>query len=294
MNAEMTSATSKCNSCAHASGAAVPTTVGQPFLDALAFSNPETLRQALGPEEVVLVQCRASVGGLVGTNRRVLAIKDGQAHELRYTDVQDITVEKAGWWLSAVCQLVTAAAPHQALKVKAADKSTTAFSLVRAWMPIFELAKSRILDIRDARRCRHCGAFTPLEGEELRVAGRTDLMEPIPSGGSEVLAPRLLPGERILLQAHGVRYYKSIIVTEQRVLFVLGRAESQFHAHALSTIQGVEVEDYGLKLRITGRPFEMLNAGSLVQSDTGLPANDVDLDDLKKAADLIDGLIRNG
>jgi len=71
-----------CGSCGKMSGTSLPNAAIQPLLDELAYQNPETLALALRGGEVVLVQCRANLGGLAATDRRILVVKNGEAHEL--------------------------------------------------------------------------------------------------------------------------------------------------------------------------------------------------------------------
>jgi hypothetical protein len=276
-----------CGSCGNMSDTKVPNAAIQPLLDELAYQNPETLARTLCSGEVVLVQCRANVGGLVGTDRRILIVKKGEAHELSYEDIEDIKIEKVGWFLDATCQLVTKKSPYQKMKSKAADASPTAVSLIRVYMPTFALARVRILDIRDSRKCQNCGAFVPLGASDWVGIERGQLMEPIPSGGAEVLSANLEPGERILCQAHGVRFYKSVIVSDRRVMFVQGRAPNRFHAFALASIDGVEVDGEGLQLRLKDRPFHKLGGAALVGADTGMPSNEGDVTTLRQVAELV-------
>lgn len=93
----------------------------QPLLDKLRFANPETVASTLVPGESVLVQCPALVGALVGTNRRVLIVKDGKGCGYAYSDVQDTKVDKAGWFMTAICQLVTTDFAYRPMKTKDAD-----------------------------------------------------------------------------------------------------------------------------------------------------------------------------
>jgi hypothetical protein len=279
-----------CGACGKLSGTTLPNAAIQPLLDELAYQNPETLALAVRSGETVLVQCRANVGGLVGTDRRILVVKNGQAHELSYMDVDDIVIEKVGWFLDAVCQLVTKRTPYVRMKSKAADAAPTAVSLIRLYMPTFELAKVRILDIRESRRCRNCGAFVPMAPGDWAGAEHSQLLEPIPNGGAEVLGANLEPGERILCQAHGARFHKSVIVSDRRVMFVQGRAPNRFHAFALAAIDGVEVDGAGLQLRFTGKPFAKQEGPALVGAESGMPANDGDVAKLRQVASVIDRL----
>jgi len=289
MNTTTTSTTAtECPSCGQESGVTIPTSAYQRLLDQLAYTNPETLARSLRTNELVLVQCRANVGGLAATDERLLLVKNGQAHEFAYTDILDITIEKVGWFIDAVCQLITAKTPHQVMKTKAADASTTAVSLIRPWTPLYEMAKTRILEIRDTRKCRRCGAFVPISTGEWEAVGRTYL-DPIPSGGAGILGAHLQPGERILSQVHGARFYKTIVVTDRRVMFVLGRSDQQFHAHSLDQIEGAHVTDSGIQLRFKGRPFRP-RAG-LVTADDGMPANDIDVPRLNQVRELIESLV---
>jgi len=277
-----------CGSCGKISGTKLPNAAIQPLLDELAYQNPETLARALRGGEVVLVQCRANVGGLVGTDRRILIVKNGEAHELSYEDVEDIKIEKVGWFLDATCQLVTKKSPYQKIKSKAADASPTAVSLIRLYMPTFALARVRILDIRDSRRCRNCGAFVRLGASDWVGIERGQLMEPIPNGGAEVLGANLEPGERILCQAHGARFHKSVIVSDRRVMFVQGRAPNRFRAFALASIDGVEVDGEGLQLRLKDKPFQKLGSAALVGADTGMPSNEGDVTTLRQVAEVVE------
>ena len=276
-----------CGTCGKMSGTTLPNAATQPLLDELAYQNPETLASALRSGEIVLVQCRASVGGLVGTDQRILIIKNGEAHELSYADVEDIVIEKVGWFLNAVCQLVTKQTPYLRMKSKAADAAPTAVSLIRLYMPTFELAKVRILDIRDSRRCRNCGAFVAVAGGDWAGFEYPQLMDPIPNGGAEVLGTNLERGERILCQAHGARFHKSVIVSDRRVMFVQGRAPNRFHAFALATIDGVEVDGGGLHLRFKGRPFQKLEGPALVGAESGMPSDEGDMPTLRQVADVV-------
>ena len=294
MSSQVASNEVPCPACGQASGVALPVAASQPLLDALAFANPETLESSLRPSEVVLIMCRANVGGLVGTDRRLLVIKNGEAHEHSYQEVQDIVIENVGWLLDAVWQLVTPSTPYQSMKSKAADASPRALSLIRDYVPVFEAAKARILDLRDRRRCRSCGAFVPITPEELRHLNRSPLMEPIPNGGAQVLVHNLLPGERILCQAHGARFHKSIVVTDQRVLIVQGRGEKYAHIVQLAEIDGVDVHEGGLQLRLQGRPFERQQGMALVTSGTGVPGNEPDVPNFRVVAGVIAGLKAGG
>ena len=278
--------TTKCVRCGEDSGVTVPSVALQPMLDELAYSNPETMHKALRWGEKVLVLCRANVGGLAGTDQRLILVKNGEAHQYEYTDVTDITIEKVGWFLDAVLQLVTAQTPHQAMKSKAADAAPNALSLIRSYLPVFEAAKSRITQIRDARTCKHCGAFVPITADEWPDSA-PELLEDIPQGGAGVLAANLLPSERILAQGHGARYYKTAIVTDQRVMFVLGRGEKRFSSFPLPALDGVEVDDRGLYLRVKGKRFEKREGMALVASDSGMPANAEDLPKLQILASVI-------
>jgi hypothetical protein len=283
-----------CATCGKMSGTTLPNAAIQPLLDELAYQNPETLASALRTGEIVLVQCRANVGGLVGTDRRIIVVKKGEAHELSYADVEEIKIEKVGWFLDAVCQLVTKQSPYQRMKSKVADASPTAVSLIRLYMPTFELAKVRILDIRDSRTCRNCGAFVPMAAGDWVGVERPQLMESIPNGGAEVLGANLQPGERILCQAHGARYHKAVIVSDRRVMFVQGRATNRFHAFALTSIDGVEVDSDGIQLRLKGKPFHRLGGAALVGADSGMPSNEDDVATMRQVADLVRTLITAG
>ena len=276
-----------CGSCGKMSGTTLPVAVIQPLLDELAYQNPETVARALRGGETVLVQCRANVGGLVATDRRILVVKNGEAHALAYEDIVDIKMEKVGWFLDATFQLVTKKAPYQKMKSKAADASPTALSLIRIYMPTFALAQVRILDIRDSRKCRNCGAFVPLGASDWAGAERGQLMDSIPNGGAEVLGANLEPGERILCQAHGARFHKSVIVTDRRVMFVQGRAPNRFYGFPLAAIEDVDVDGEGLQLRLRGKPFRKLAGPALVTAESGLPANAGDIDTLRQVAGLI-------
>jgi hypothetical protein len=277
-----------CGSCGKISGTKLPNAAIQPLLDELAYQNPETLARALRGGEIVLVQCRANVGGLVGTDLRILIVKNGEAHELSYEDVEDIKIEKVGWFLDATCQLVTKKSPYQKIKSKAADASPTAVSLIRLYMPTFVLARVRIFDIRDSRRCRNCGAFVRLGASDWVGIERGQLMEPIPNGGAEVLGANLEPGERILCQAHGARFHKSVIVSDRRVMFVQGRAPNRFRAFALASIDRVEVDGEGLQLRLKDKPFQKLGSAALVGADTGMPSNEGDVTTLRQVAEVVE------
>jgi len=276
-----------CGICGKMSGASLPNAAIQPLLDELAYQNPETLALALRGGEVVLVQCRANLGGLAATDRRILVVKNGEANTLSYEDIVDIKMEKVGWFLNATFQLVTKTSPYQKMTSKAADASPTALSLIRTYMPTFALAQARILDIRDSRKCRNCGAFVPLGPSDWVGVDRGQLMDPIPNGGAEVLGANLEPGERILCQAHGARFHKSVIVTDRRVMFVQGRAPNRFYAFALASIEGVEVDSEGLQLRLKNKPFHKLAGPALVTADSGMPANEGDLKTLRQVAELV-------
>jgi hypothetical protein len=282
--------TMRCARCGEESDVTMPGAALQPMLDELAYSNPETMQEALRPGEKELVLCRANVGGLAGTDQRLILVKKGQVQEYEYTDVTDITIEKVGWFLDAVFQLVTPRTPHATMKSKAADAAPNAFSLIRSYLPVFESAKSRIMQIRDARKCKHCGAFVPIASFEW-TDPRPMLLEPIPQGGAGVLATNLLPNERILAQGHGARYYKTAIVTDQRVIFVLGRSDKRFSAFPFAALDGVEVDDRGLYLRVKGKRFEKREGVALVTSDSGMPANAEDLPKLQIIAGAIDQML---
>jgi hypothetical protein len=279
--------TMKCSRCGEESGVTMPSVALQPMLDELAYQNPQTLLEALRPGETVLVLCRANVGGLAGTDQRLILVKKGEVHEHEYTDVTDITIEKVGWFLDAVFQLVTPKTPHVAMKSKAADVAPNALSLIRSYLPVFESAKNRIFQIRDSRRCRHCDAFVPITRVDWAGDPRPELLEPIPQGGAGVLAANLLPSERILAQGHGARFYKTAVVTDQRVIFVLGRSEKRFSAFPFGALEGVELDDQGLYLRVKGKRFEKREGMALVMSDSGLPANEGDRPQLEILAGAI-------
>jgi Bacterial PH domain len=283
-----------CPKCGHDSQTALPSSAWQPLLDQLAYTNPETLESGLHHGETVLVCCRANVGGLVGTDQRVLVIKKGQVHEYSYTDIEDVAIQKVGWFLDAVCQLVTKQTPFQPMKSKAADASLNALSLLRGYLPVFESAKVRLLEIRDQRRCRSCGTFVPITAADWGDTQPPKLIEPIPNSGACVLATNLLPGERIICQAHGARYYKTMIVTNQRVMIVLGRGQKHFHAFPLTQLEGADVDTDGLRLRVKGRAFVKLQGMALVTADSAIPANEGDADKLRTLADSIDELVRQG
>jgi hypothetical protein len=283
-----------CPRCGRESGTALPDAALQPLLDGLAYSNPETLNSALHLGETVLVLCRANVGGLAGTEQRVLVVKNGQAHEYSYTDIEDIVIEKVGWFLDAVFELVTQQTPHRPMKSKAADASPNALSLIRPYLPVFESAKVRLVEIRDQRKCRSCGAFVPITDADWEGVQRPKLIEPIPNGGAIALAPNLLPGERILCQAHGSRYHKSMIVTDQRVMIVQGRGQKFFHVFPLSALDGVDVDAQGLYLRVKGRRFQKLQGMALVSADSAIPADGGDLAKLRVLAASIEERIGTG
>jgi hypothetical protein len=281
-----------CPTCGKESGVSMPGSVLQPLLDELGYQNPRTLTQALRPGETVLVLCRASVGGLAATDQRVLLVKNGQAHEYGYTDIQDIHVEKVGWFLSAIFELVTNRTGRRQLKKsKEADQADYALSYIRPFLPLYQAAKRRVLEIRDARRCRSCGAFVAITPEEWSYVGRPEIVEPIPAGGANVLATRLEPDERISAQTHAAGYYKSIIVTDRRVMFALGRDEKQFHTHELAAVEGAEADANGLYVWLKGKPRHKAGRPQIVASDHAIPANESDLPKLQKVVAVIEGLI---
>ena len=280
----------RCQKCGQESGVRIPRSAYQPLLDQLAYSNPATLSEALHAGETVMVQCRANVGALVGTDERVLIIKRGVTHEFAYPDITDIRTEKVGWLMNAVCQLVTPQFPYHAMKHKAADESPHAVSLVRPWMQLFEIARQRIFDIRDVRRCGSCGAFLPIASAEWAAVGRRQL-EAIPNGGAEVLAANMEPDEHILAQVHGERYHKTLVVTDRRVMFVIGRSANGFHPFPLTAVEGVEVTDSGLQLRLEARPFKPRNTMELVTADDGMPASESDRPRLVNVQELIASLL---
>ena len=281
-----------CTRCGHESGVTMPGVALQPLLDQLAYENPQTLAASLRPGETLLVLCRANVGGLAATDQRLLIVKDGQAHEFAYTDIESITIEKIGWFLDAYFELVTVGNRRREIKkAKEADAMANALSFIRPSLPMYEAAKARLLGIRDARKCSSCGAFVPLTEPEWQEAGRPELMQPIPNGGAGVLVTNLLPSERITFQAHGARYHKSMVVTDRRVLIVQGTREKSFHALEASAIDGVEADSAGIYLWIRGRPHRKPEGLARVTADNAIPADESDLPVMQRMAGVIAGLL---
>lgn len=282
-----------CPKCGTKSDLALPSAVSQPILDQLRFANPETLTASLRPNEVVLVQCHANVGGLVGTTQRVLVIKDGQAYEYAYTDIRDIIIEKVGWWLNAVCQITTSKLEHQPLKAKVADHAANSLSLLRSNIGMFESAKAHLLSIRKARSCPHCASFVPIALEELAaISAHRHLLDPIPAGGAGVISANLHPDERILCQVHGERYYKTMVITDQRVMIVQGNSQKRFHAFSLGEIEGVDLKPDLMQVCVRGRPRIALKGVARVAADDSILCDEGDLPKIKAAASLIEDLIK--
>jgi hypothetical protein len=276
-----------CPACSREAGVQVPTAVYQPLLDQLRFANPATLAETLTTGESVLVQCHAFVGALAGTTRRILVIKSGHAYELTYSALEDVKLERVGrFFKSWVCQLVTANTPYRVMKAKEAKEATSAFEIGPQALPVFERAAPMLLEIRDTRRCRSCGAFVPID-DDLRelVPGRVSTMMESLHGEAASLAAVLEPGERLLCQIRGERFYKALVVTDRRALTAIGK---DVHSFAFSQLEDVDVHPHYIELVVRGRPrtdtsgpFKPVNADNLV------PLLETDMLKFEMAADLI-------
>jgi hypothetical protein len=250
------------------------------------YPNPVTLQAALEPDESVLVLGRAVVGALVGTSHRVLVIKRGDVHAFDYGEIEDIRLDRHGRFLvSAVCQLVTQDRPYHEMNSKEAEgASTNALSVGRAFIPLFERACTFLIEIRDKRRCPACGRFVPILDIERRVRGREDgLMFALGWGEGELVARNLRDGEVVLCQVHGRRYAKGMVVTDRRVLVVLGRT---VHSFEMSQVAGVELRPDHLMLRIVGRP-DSDSGGSKVRDDNKVPFDNPEMLTFESVANVI-------
>ncbi len=72
-----------------------------------------------------------------------------------------------------------------------------------------------------------------------------------------------------------------------------GRAPNRFHAFALASIDGVEVDGEGLQLRLKNKPFHKLAGAALVRADAGMPSNKGDVTTLGQVAGLV-GRVKAG
>ena len=266
-----------CPSCGASTELAVPSAVFQPLLDELGYENPATLTAALGPDESVLVQCRAFVGGLVGTTQRVLVVKSGEAHAIDYGDIEEIRLEEVGRFLkSPVCQLVTASSPYRPMKAKEADSASNAVQVRAGSVPLYEQARARLLEIRDSRTCQACGAFVPISRLDELVSSRVDeLMEPLGFGEADTVAGALQQGEFVLCQIHGKRYAKSLVVTDRHVFVVIG---SDVHRFEFAQLEAAEVQSDRIRLVVRDRT-EPEEHGPMapVKADNMIPLNEPDI-----------------
>jgi len=273
-----------CPGCQNTYDLPIPTAAQQPFLDELKFDNPATLAAALDAEEAVLVQLHAAVGALVGTNRRILVIKRRVAYPLSYIDVKELRFDKVGLLLSAVCQLVTSNSPYRKMSAKEADEASTALSIVRNQMSIWERGCNLLLAVRDARRCPNCGVFVPIVDSVGAPSQEPMPMDPLSFGESETLSRGLQAGEQILCQVHGVRFAKAMVVTDRRVLVVIG---GDLYAFWYSDLNGVDVQRDHVTLLVKGQENKTAMGLDAVKSDHMLPCNDQDQTRFATAADLI-------
>jgi hypothetical protein len=285
--------TPACPGCGAVSELPLPSAAAQPFLDQLRFANPQTLAATLAPGESVLVQCHAALGALVGTNRRLLVIKNGKAYGFAYSELREIKIEKVGWWLSAVCQLVTATVPYRSMKSKEADAARNAVSLVRNAIPMYEKASALLLEIRDTRRCPQCGAFVPLPESAPLASQNGHLLEPLGFGEAETLQTALRPGEHVVCQTHGARYAKALVVTDARAIVVIG---GTLHAFDFGQLEDVDVTPRRVSLVVKGQPRSSASVGTIeaVRSDHIIPCDPPDMPKFQAAADLIRTAIRAG
>jgi WD40 repeat protein len=285
--------TPACPGCGAVSELPMPSAAAQPFLDQLRFANPQTLAATLAPGESVLVQCHAALGALVGTNRRLLVIKNGKAYGFTYSDLREIKIEKVGWWLSAVCQLVTATVPYRPMKSKEADAARNAVSLVRNAIPLYEKASALLLEIRDTRRCPQCGAFVPLPEAAPLASQNGHLLEPLGFGEAETLQTALQPGEHVACQIHGARYAKALVVTDARAIVVIG---GTLNAFDFGQLEDVDVTPRRVSLVVKGQPRSSASVGTIeaVRSDHIIPCDPPDMPKFQAAADLIRTAIRAG
>jgi hypothetical protein len=276
-----------CPKCGTDADLEVPSAVLQPLLDELGYDNPATLASALDPDESVLVQCRAFVGGLAGTTHRVLIVKSGSAHTFDYEEIRDINLETVGRFVkSDVCQLVTESSPYRSMKVKEARGASDALELRNHSLPLYERARSRLLEVRDRRKCQTCGAFVPISRLQQLVPLRVDeLMEPLSFGEAETVASALEEGEYVCCQIHGERYAKCLVVTDRRALVVIG---SDLHSFEFGQLDGVEVQADRIRLIVRGRT-EAESHGPLaaVRADNMVPLNEPDLPKFQVLASVI-------
>jgi hypothetical protein len=276
-----------CPKCGASTELEVPSAVFQPVLDELGYENPATLATALGPDESVLVQCRAFVGGLAGTTRRILVIKSGEAHAIDYGEIEEIRLEMVGRFLkSPVCQLVTASSPYRPMKAKEADAAINAVQPRPNSMPLYEHARLRLLEIRDSRKCHACGAFVPISRLHELVPGRVDaLMEPLGFGEADTVAAGIQQGEFVLCQVHGKRYAKGLVVTSRHVLVVVG---SDLHSFEFAQLEGVEVQPDRIRL-IMREQTELEQHGPLaaVKAHNMVPLNEPDVPKFEAVAAVI-------
>lgn len=279
-----------CPNCGTSVDLKLPAVVYQPLLEELGYENPATLASALEPDESVLVVCRAFVGGLAGTNKRLLIIKRGNAYAYDYEEIKEIRLEKVGRFMkSLVCQLVTDSIPYKPMKKKEAKEAPYALEILTDDSEaLYERARARLLEVRDARRCQTCGSFVPIARIHELVPGRVDeLMRPLGWGEAETAAGALQQGEFICCQLHGKRYAKGLVVTDRRVLVVMG---AEVHAFDFAQLQGVEVEPDRLRL-LTSNGGETESHGPLaaVRAGNMVPLSEPDRPDFEAVANVIRG-----